>query len=81
MPLHFLLTAAAAPVGKLLMVCDTSVAVGDGSFTVELHPEWAPRGVERVVELRDAQVERESEKGETKEGTTGRPAAWHKSIA
>ena len=27
------------------VVCETSVAEGDGSFEMELHPTWAPKGV------------------------------------
>ena len=45
------LAAPAFPVAWLQLTCETSVDVGDGVFTIELHPEWSPRGVERVVEL------------------------------
>ena len=31
--------------------CKTSVGVGDGTFSLELRPDWAPKGVERVLAL------------------------------
>ena len=34
-----------------MLVCDTTVAVGDGKITIELWPHIAPHGVKRVVEL------------------------------
>lgn len=33
------------------LTCETSVAEGDGKFTIELRPDWAPKGVERVLAL------------------------------
>ena len=43
--------APPAPVVWPRLTCSTSVPVGDGTFTIELRPDWAPKGVERVVAL------------------------------
>merc|ERR1740139_980903 len=34
--------------------CKTTVAAGDGSFTIELRSDWAPKGVERTLALHRA---------------------------
>ena len=46
------LAAPATPRQRLR--CKTTVAAGDGSFTIELRPDWAPKGVERVLALHKA---------------------------
>ena len=46
------LAAPATPRQRLR--CKTTVAAGDGSFTIELRPDWAPKGVERVLALQKA---------------------------
>ena len=47
----FLVAATAAPVPAAAptLVCKTTVQVDDSSFTIELRPDWAPAGVERVL--------------------------------
>ena len=49
-----LLVGAVAGVrGDMHLVCETSVQTGDGRFTIELHPDWGPLGVRRVVKMHD----------------------------
>ncbi|EOD13686.1 hypothetical protein EMIHUDRAFT_124429, partial [Emiliania huxleyi CCMP1516] len=42
-------TAAPVPAAAPTLVCKTTVQVDDSSFTIELRPDWAPAGVERVL--------------------------------
>ena len=45
----FLLTAGCTFAQK--MSCGTTVQVGDGTFEIDLRPDWAPIGVKRTIAL------------------------------
>ena len=54
-PLTALLLALSLPLARtddpLQLVCETDVPVGDGKFTITLRPDWAPTGVQRVLDM------------------------------
>lgn len=51
--LMFALTAvlATAQLFRPTLVCDTTVAIGDGKIAIELRDDWAPNGAKRLTEL------------------------------
>ena len=53
--LRLVLVALSIPLARsdipLQLVCQTDVPVGDGNFTITLRPDWAPKGVQRVLDM------------------------------